>query len=152
LSASLRSIALLEAAKGGLVLLAGFGIAAFAHDKAQHLAEQLVAHLHLNPAKTVPHIFLDLMQETASIRLWMLAGGAAMYALVRFLEAYGLWYGRRWAQQFAAVSGGIYIPFEIAELYATRSGLAVAALLLNIAIVALMLRELRQRRPARTRD
>lgn len=143
---------MLEAAKGGLVLLAGFGIAAFSHQEAQHLAEQLVAHLHLNPAKTVPRVFLDLAQETASIRLWILAVGAALYALVRFVEAYGLWYGKRWAKQFAAVSGGIYIPFEIAELVSTHSVLAAAALILNVAIVALMLRELRQPRLADKRD
>ncbi|MCZ7627423.1 MAG: DUF2127 domain-containing protein [Candidatus Methylomirabilis sp.] len=41
---------------------------------------------------------------------------AAGYASVRFVEAYGLWLERRWAEWFAAVSGGIYIPFEIYEL------------------------------------
>jgi uncharacterized membrane protein (DUF2068 family) len=145
LSVPLRSVALFEAAKGGLVLLTGLGIAAFAHEDIQQLAERLVAHLHLNPARTVPRIFLNLAQETASVRLWLLAAGAITYTLVRWVEAYGLWYGRRWAQQFAAASGAIYLPFEAFELATTHSGLAAAALLLNAAIVVLMLRELRRR-------
>ena len=130
------------------MLFTGLGIAAFAHADIQQLAERLVAHLHLNPARTVPRIFLDLAQETASVRLWLLAGGAIAYALVRLVEAYGLWYGRRWAQQFAVASGGLYIPFEAFELASTHSGFAAAALVLNAAIVVLMLRELRRHSPS----
>ena len=70
---------------------------------------------------------------------------SALRSRLRWVEAYGLWYGRRWAQQFAAASGAIYLPFEAFELATTHSGLAAAALLLNAAIVVLMLRELRRR-------
>jgi uncharacterized membrane protein (DUF2068 family) len=145
LSVPLRSVALFEGAKGGLVLLTGLGIAAFAHQDAQHLAERLVAHLHLNPARTVPRIFLDLAQQTASARLWLLAVGAVAYALVRFIEGYGLWHEKRWAKLLAAASGAIYLPFEAFELASTHSGFAAAALVLNAAIVVVMLRELSRR-------
>ena len=50
-------------------------------------------------------------------RLWLLAAAATAYALVRGVEAYGLWFERRWAEWFALVSAGLYVPVEIFELW-----------------------------------
>ena len=36
--------------------------------------------------------------------------------VLRFIEAYGLWYIRPWAEWMAIASGSIYIPFEVADL------------------------------------
>jgi uncharacterized membrane protein (DUF2068 family) len=69
----------------------------------------------------------------------LIAAGAGVYSLARFIEAYGLWHAKRWAQWFAAVSGGIYVPFELFELYERVTWLSLGALMLNLAIVAFML-------------
>ena len=58
------------------------------------------------------------MAEVTNTRLWLMAGFAALYATVRFTEAYGLWHGRRWAEWFAALSGAVYVPVELYELLA----------------------------------
>ena len=63
---------------------------------------------------------------------------AATYGLVRFIEAYGLWHERRWAEWFATVSGGIYIPFELYELFHRVSWISVGALVINVLVVFLM--------------
>jgi len=139
----LRSIAVLEATKGAIVLLAGLGIVALIHPEAQRAVERLLAHLHLNPAKESPTILLKLAHNLADFHLWTLAAGATAYALLRFIEAYGLWHDSRWAKWFAALSGAIYIPFELRELWLTHSGLAMAALALNVLVVAVMIKELR---------
>jgi uncharacterized membrane protein (DUF2068 family) len=68
-----------------------------------------------------------------------------VYALVRFIEAYGLWRARRWAEWLAAVSGAIYVPFELYELSRGLSWLKLAALTANLAVVAFMLLSLRSR-------
>jgi uncharacterized membrane protein (DUF2068 family) len=93
----------------------------------------------LNPAAHYPRIFLDLASQLTDARLWLMAAAAAGYSLLRFFEAYGLWYARRWAQWFAAISGGVYVPFELFELYKGVSWLSLGALTLNLAIVAIML-------------
>ena len=54
-------MALLEGAKGVLVLAAGLGLFALAHRDVQAIAEDLVRHLHLNPARRFPRIFLHLV-------------------------------------------------------------------------------------------
>ena len=139
---TVRAVALFEAAKGTLVLLTGFGALSLIHHDAQRIAEQLVGHLHLNPAKHYPRIFIDTAANLTDVRLWRLATLAAMYGLIRFVEAYGLWLGRRWAEWFAAVSGGIYIPFEIYELLQRVTWLAIGALVVNVLIVGLMIHTL----------
>jgi uncharacterized membrane protein (DUF2068 family) len=68
----------------------------------------------------------------------MLAGLAALYSLIRFVEAYGLWHQRRWAEWLAALSGAVYIPVEVYEIAHRASWLKVGALLVNLAIVAYM--------------
>ena len=141
-SSPVRAVALFEAAKGALVLLAGFGSLSLIDHDAQRLAEQLVGHLHLNPAKHYPRIFIDAAAHLTDAHLWLVATLAAMYGLVRFVEAYGLWRGRRWAEWFAAISGGIYIPFELYELFKGVTWLALGALVVNVAVVALMINAL----------
>ncbi|MGA9666167.1 MAG: DUF2127 domain-containing protein [Gallionella sp.] len=142
---SVRAVALLEAAKGTLVILAGFGALSLVHRDAQRFAERLVAHLHLNPAKHYPQIFLDAAAQLTDARLWMLAAFAATYGLVRFVEAYGLWLERRWAEWFATVSGAIYVPFELYELVHRVSWISLGALVVNLLVVGLMIHALSRR-------
>lgn len=145
-----RAAAAVEAFKGALVLVAGFGLLSFVHHDAQRVAEQLVVHLHLNPASRYPRIFIDAAANLSDARLWVLTALAGAYASVRFVEAYGLWRGRRWAEWFAAVSGAIYVPFEVYELTKSVNGLSVGSLLVNLAIVGLMIGVLRRDRAPRT--
>lgn len=141
-SGALRTVALLEAAKGTAVLLAGAGALSFIHRDAQHFAERVVKHLHLNPASETPRIFLEFAEKATDSRLGMLAAFAAAYSLVRFVEAYGLWAEKRWAEWFAAVSGAIYIPFEIINLFRGHLWLSLSALVINIVVVAVMVNAL----------
>ena len=135
---ALRAVALFEALKGALALTAGWGVLALFHGDAQRFADALVGRLHLNPAKSTPQVFLRLLENISNSQLWALAAFAALYAGLRFIEAYGLWRGRRWAEWIAALSGGIYVPVEIYELTRGVSWIKVAALLLNAAVVAYM--------------
>jgi uncharacterized membrane protein (DUF2068 family) len=128
------------------VLLAGFGVLSLVHHDAQHVAEVIVRHLHLNPARHIPQVFLDAAARLTDRRLLLLAAGAGAYCLVRFVEAYGLWRERGWAEGFAALSGGVYMPFEIDRLVRGDSWIAATALGINAAVVAFMLYALRMRR------
>jgi len=139
LSSALRTVAVFEAAKGALVLLVGFDLLSLVHHDIQQVAEHLLARTHLNPASRYPHIFIDIANQLTNTRLLLIAAGAGLYSLARFIEAYGLWRASRWAQWFAAVSGGIYVPFELFELYERVTWLSLGALTLNLAIVAFML-------------
>jgi uncharacterized membrane protein (DUF2068 family) len=138
-SKTMRMIALVEAFKGALVLLVGFGLFSLAHHDAQRIAEQMVAHAHLNPGSRYPRIFLDLTGQITGSHIPLIAAGTSLYVIVRFIEAYGLWYYKNWAQWFSAASGAIYIPFELLELREHVTGLGLAALALNFLVVVFML-------------
>jgi uncharacterized membrane protein (DUF2068 family) len=139
LSSALRAVALIEAVKGALVLAVGFGLLSLVGRDVERFAERLITHSHLNPASRYPRIFLDFADRVTSTHLMLLAAGAAAYALVRFVEAYGLWHERTWAEWFAALSGGIYIPFEILRLHSHVNWIGIALVTLNVAVVVFML-------------
>jgi len=132
----LRVVSIFEATKGLLILLAGFGLLAYIHKDLHIAAEQLVRHFHLNPARHYPRIFLDLADHVTDAQLWVLALSALLYAVVRFIEAYGLWLQRRWAEWFGLVSGGIYVPIEIFEVARKVTWPRVTLLIVNAMIVA----------------
>lgn len=142
-SNAIRLVAAIEGLKGLLVLLTASGLLALLHHDVHRLAAELVAHAHLNPAAKYPKIFLDAAAQVTDTRLWQLAAGAAAYSLLRLVEAYGLYRQRAWAEVLAALSGAVYVPFEVLELLRHPSALAAALLALNVAIVLLMVRALR---------
>ncbi|HSE14301.1 MAG TPA: DUF2127 domain-containing protein, partial [Candidatus Deferrimicrobium sp.] len=108
-------VAVFEGAKGGLVLVTGLGLLAFIHRDLHNAAEEVVRHFHLNPAHHYPRIFLDAAARVTDTQLWLLAFSALLYVVVRFIEAFGLWHRKLWAQWFGVLSGGIYIPVELFE-------------------------------------
>ncbi len=147
-SAGLRTVAGYEATKGILVLALGLGLLGLIHRDVEELGEELVAHLHLSPSSHYPHIFLQLAAKITDGWLWALAAGSLLYASIRFAEAYGLWRGRRWAAWLGAVSGGIYVPFELTELIRKTTALRTASLVANLIIVGYLLRVLWRRQGA----
>jgi len=146
---AVRIVALFEAFKGVLALCAATGFLALLHTHIHSGALRLLRHLHLNPAAEYPRIFLHAAGQLNDSRLLWLALGAALYALLRGVEAYGLFRQRAWAEVLAAFSGAIYIPFELAEIYYHPSWLAFAMLLINLAVVLVMVYALREGRKAR---
>jgi len=143
-SGIVRGVALFEAAKGALVFLAGFGALSLVHKDVAGMAAELLSHFHLNPAKHYPSIFLDAAGQLTDTRLWTLAALAAAYGTVRFIEAYGLWRRRRWAEWLAAGSGVLYMPFELYEMAQGFAWLSVAVLAVNVLVVGLMVDALRR--------
>ncbi|RZT39456.1 DUF2127 domain-containing protein [Cupriavidus agavae] len=138
----LKSIALFEAAKGVLVILAGLGLAALLHRDAQAIAEAIVARLHINPASHYPKIFLALLDNPSDGRLWAIGASAAVYALLRFAEAYGLWHGRAWGNWLGVWSGGIYIPVELYEAVRHPTWLHIGLAIANAVVVAYLVQSL----------
>jgi uncharacterized membrane protein (DUF2068 family) len=145
ISRGIRTVAMLEGAKGVVVLLAGFGLFSLVHRDVQRFAEILVTHAHLDPASRTPRVFIEFARRIDDARLWQLAAGAMAYSAIRLIEAYGLWYGRTWGAALAAASGAVYLPFELRELAHHPSLLSLSLVALNLGIVGYMLYSLRRR-------
>lgn len=132
-------VALFEGTKGLLVLLVGFELLTFIHKDIHEAALRLVEHIHLNPASHYPRIFLDLTERINDTKLWDMAIAAAMYSVVRMIEAAGLWLRKAWAEWFAVLTGGMYIPVEIYEVAHSVTWPRVTVLVVNLGIVSYLL-------------
>jgi uncharacterized membrane protein (DUF2068 family) len=135
----LHIVALFEGAKGLLVLLVGFGLLSFIHKDIHEAAMRLVEHFHLNPASHYPRIFLDLTERISDTKLWSMAFAAFMYFVVRMAEAVGLWLRKSWAEWFAVLTGGMYIPIEIYEVARSVTWPRVTVLCVNLGVVSYLL-------------
>jgi uncharacterized membrane protein (DUF2068 family) len=131
----LRTVAIFELAKGWIVLVAGLGLLSLIHHDAQAVAEEIVRRLHLNPAYQYPRIFIDFAGHLTDARLWFMSIAALVYAAVRFVEAYGLWHELAWAEWFAVLTSGMFLPVELSHLFMHWSLVALCVPLVNIGIV-----------------
>ena len=141
---TLRLVSLMEAVKGFIVFGAGFGMLALLHRDVRHIAESLVTRLHIDPENHFAGIFLNAASRVTDARLWGLAALAVAYSALRWTEAWGLWFNRRWAEWLGAASGAVYVPIEVYELWHKPGAIKAATLALNVAVVAYLIRMLRQ--------
>jgi|KBSMisStandDraft_5_1062788.scaffolds.fasta_scaffold06047_5 uncharacterized membrane protein (DUF2068 family) len=146
LGTGVRFVAIFEAAKGLLILLAGCGALSLIHHDLQQLAENLVRHFHLDPASHYPRIFIAAADRVTDARLWLLAAVAFGYAVLHFVQGYGLWRRQRWAAWLAIAAAASFVPLEAYGLLHGASTIKVATLVVNVAIVLYMGYELRRAR------
>jgi uncharacterized membrane protein (DUF2068 family) len=131
----MRTVAVFEAAKGMLVFVAGFGLLSLVHRDVQDVAERIVRHLHLNPARHYPKVFLEAAGHINDTELRSLAALACVYGIARLVEAYGLWHKKLWAEWFAVITGSLYLPIEAFEIIERVTWMKSMIFLLNALIV-----------------
>jgi len=134
-----RTVATVELTKGLIVLAAGVGLLTMRHKNIWGVAESLLEFLHVSPYHHYVGVFIDLVSRISDVRLWKIAVVATIYVILRFIEAYGLWYALPWAEWMAAITGGIYVPFEIDDLILRPTGVRLLILVINLLIVCYML-------------
>jgi len=134
-----RTVATLEFTKGMIVVLAGLGVFSMRHKDIWGVAECFLEFFHANPHHHFAGIFIDLVYRISDVRLWKIVVVATVYVILRFVEAYGLWYLRPWAEWLAIASGSIYIPFEVADMLRRPDGIRLLIIAVNVGIVLYML-------------
>ena len=135
----LRLVASFEMLKGLVVLLAAVGILSLAHRDVWDVSATLLRLLHIHHTHHYWEVFLKLAHRVTDEKLWMVAVGAVVYSSLRFVEGYGLWRARAWAEWVAFFSGAVYLPFEIYELSLGITLFRTAIFAANLAIVLYML-------------
>ncbi len=75
--------------------------------------------------------------QTGTIKLVGLV--FAVYALIEGIEAFGLWYQRRWAEYLTFIVTTSLLPLEIYELAHRFTPFKILAFVINVAVVAYLL-------------
>jgi len=140
----LAVIAVFKVVKGVLLLLVGLGLLKLVHADIATLFSQLIEGLHLNADSRLIHALVlkvDALQPN-SVRL---AGLVSLgYAGMLLVEGVGLWLEFTWAAYLTVVSTSLLLPFELYEVIEQVSVLRIGVLLLNLAIVAYLISQLRR--------
>jgi uncharacterized membrane protein (DUF2068 family) len=140
----LRMVASLELAKGMIVLLAALGVLLLIRrEDPWDIADSLLKLLHISPDHHFAQVFLDWADSLTEAKIWTVAAAAVSYSVLRFVEAYGLWYARAWAEWIALISGALYLPFEIYKVVHRQNLFHISLLLVNLAVVLYMVYELK---------
>lgn len=131
-----RAIALFEAFKGFVALILSFILISMRHRDFNQVAQEWISALHLDPEGWLAQHITSFVSglTPAYIELFFIA--VFSYALLRFIEFYGLWRLRPWAQWLGIISGAIYIPVEIYDIFVRPTLFGAGILLFNSAIVA----------------
>jgi len=134
-----RTVATFEAAKGFVVIAAGLGVLSLRHRDIWGVAESFLEFFRANPHHHYVGVFIELVYRISDVRLWKIAAVAGAYAILRFVEAFGLWYALPWAEWMAFISGAIYIPFEFVDLVRRPTPLRLGIIVVNTLVVLYML-------------
>jgi uncharacterized membrane protein (DUF2068 family) len=134
----LQTVATIEFVKGIFVALMGICALLLVHKDAWLYAESLLAVFHISTDRRIAQMFLDFADNVTDAKLWAAAWLAFAYSTLRFIEGYGLWRCRTWAEWVAAVSGTLLLPLEVRELFRRVTLLRCGVLIVNVAVVLYM--------------
>ncbi|MCC4618566.1 DUF2127 domain-containing protein [Xanthomonas cassavae CFBP 4642] len=139
----LHAIALLEAVKGVLALLAATGLEILGPLSLQNAVSTLIRRFNLDP----DHGALPSLLKTISPDAVHLAAAAMLaYGLLHVVEAWGLWRAKAWASLLGCLSAAIYLPFDIYAIVRHPGWTAWAVLAINLIVVGVLARDLVRRR------
>jgi uncharacterized membrane protein (DUF2068 family) len=141
-----KVVALIEASKGIFTLIICLSLFSLVGTNIQNLIIDAARHLNVD---TNSYYFLLLVKYASKIttdNIYAVIGLGFVYALIRFVEFFGLWKGYVWTEWFALISGSIYLPFELYESYQHTNVISIGVLLINLLIVGYMFTVIKNKR------
>ncbi len=147
---ALRVIAVYEFAKTVLMVALGLGTLRLLDPDVAAWAERWAAALSLRHDRRLLGELIALVSGLSPRRLHELAIGAFAVAALFLTEGVGLWMGRRWAEYLTVVATMVFLPVEFVQLVRRETPTRLAALLINLAVVAFLVYLLRRAEARRT--
>ena len=132
---ALRAIALFEAAKGGLACAAAAGLLSLRHTDLHAATDAFLLRHGIDPERHYTRLAIESVAAATHSHAGQIAGLAFAYGFIRLAEAYGLWKARHWAEWFAVISAGLYLPLELQHFARRPSWLNASVILFNIALM-----------------
>lgn len=148
---ALRSIAALEGIKGLLVLAAACGLLSLRHTDLHAATDAFLSRHGINPEAHYMRLFIEGVARATHHHVGEIAACGFAYAAVRFVEGYGLWREKSWAEWFAVVSAGLYLPLELTHFGRHPNIFNACVIFVNMVIILYLASLLGQQREQRAR-
>lgn len=133
----LRIVAVIDIIKGALVLAIGLGLLSAQSHVLENGGVSLLRLLDIAPTLGLPRKFLAVL-HAADAEHGLLVLAAVAYAILRFVEAFGLWFMRGWARWLGIFSAGIYVPFELYYFVRQPSLTSAGVMAINLVVLWLL--------------
>ena len=148
----LRTIALFEGAKGVLAFAAACGLLSLRHTDLHAVTDAFLLRHGFDPEQHYTRLFIESVASATNHHAGQVAVFGFAYAAVRFAESYGLWWGKHWAEWFAAISAAIYLPWEFMQFARHPRLFTAGVIVFNLALIFYLGRLLVQQRASRARQ
>ena len=145
-SRGLQLIAAFKLLKGFALLALGIGALKLLHKDVAALVEHWIDVFQVDSQNYFIHKLLEKLAALDDRRLKQLSVGTFIYAAIFFTEGIGLALRKRWAEYFTIIVTSSLLPLEVYALAKHPSVGEVLALVINLAVVAYLVRELRRTR------
>ena len=124
----------------------GLGALQLLHPDVAARAQQWVAALATSSDRRIVQHLIALVGNLSPARLEALGLGAFLYAALFATEGVGLWLRKRWAEFLTVIATLTFVPVAVFELTRKVSPSRLAALAVNLVVVAYLARRLLSRR------
>ena len=149
LPVGLRAIALFEGAKGVLAFGAACGLLSLRHTDLHAAADAFLLRHGIDPERHYMRLFIESVARATHHHAGQIAALGLAYALIRFVEGYGLWWGKHWAEWFAVISAGLYLPWELNTFARHPRPFTAGVILFNLALIFYLGKLLARQRSSR---
>jgi uncharacterized membrane protein (DUF2068 family) len=143
-SRGLWLIAAFKLFKGLILLAVAIGALKLLHKDVASEAERWVNYLRVDPQSHYIHKLLAKLGLLDDRKLKELSVGTFFYSALLLTEGFGLAFKQRWAEYFTIISTALLLPLEVFEIARRVSVPRILLLLVNIAVVAYLVRDLRK--------
>ena len=147
----LRVIAVFKFCKAALLVVVGLGALQLLDPAMAARAQRWVAALASSNDRGAVQQVIAYVAGLSPHRLEAVGVGAFLYAGLFTVEGLGLWRRKRWAEYLTVIATLSLVPLEVFELTRTVTPSRLAALGLNLAVVAYLFRRIRRRAGATNR-
>ncbi|WP_312706741.1 DUF2127 domain-containing protein [Stenotrophomonas sp.] len=139
----LHVIALLEASKAMLALLAATGLEMLGPQPLRDGVNALIRRFSLDPDHGTLPSLLNMISPDA---VHLAAAAMIGYGLLHLVEAWGLWKAKAWASWLGCLTASIYLPFDIYAIIRHPGWASASVLVINLVVVYVLARDLRKRK------
>lgn len=145
----LRIIAAFKLLKAVALFAAGMGAIRLLHKDVAEVAEHWINIFRVDPHNHFINLVLGKLSNLDDRRLKELSVGTFIYSAIFFTEGMGLAFRKRWAEYFTIITTASFLPLEMYELARRFGSGKLLALVVNLAVVAYLVWELRRTREPR---